>query len=240
MTARPIVAPPAGHRGWIRPLFFGVIAIVLVAAIGILIDRAVRSYHDSVALAGHSADTRLVRLTVAGAPLEIPANMIRAGRQRRGGAMDRVDMVVTWPELDGYAPATAEVFRDGSPLAPLIYLSLLPADSPLDSDARLDAVYSRYFTGDPVKGPSGLVGRLLTGASGYEGEVVFSSAPGERRFVARCAAKATPEMPATCIRDVIVAPGLSLFYRFNRFYLGDWRAMDEGLRELVATYRLQR
>jgi hypothetical protein len=240
MTARPIAAPPSHRRGWFRPVFFGIVAIVLVVAAGILIGRGVRGYHDSVALAGHSADTRPVRLTVGNAPLEIPANMIRTGRQRRGGVMERVDLVVTWPDLDGYSAATAEVFRDGSPLAPLVYLSLVPADSPLDADARLDTVYARFFAGEPMKGPSGLTGRSLAGASGYEGEEVFYSAAGDRRFVARCVAKATKEMPATCIRDVVVAPGLSLLYRFNRFYLGDWRAMDEGLRELVATFRLQR
>lgn len=240
MTARPIAAPPSPRRGWFPPVFFGVIAVVLVVAAGILIDRGVRSYHDSVALAGHSADTRSVRLVVGNEALEIPANMIRTGRQRRGGPMERVDLVVTWPDLDGYSAATAEAFRDGSPLAPLVYFSLVPYDSPLDADTRLDTVYARFFTGEPLKGPSGLTGRVLSGASGYEGEEVYFTAPGERRFVARCVAKATPEMPATCIRDVIVAPGLSLFYRFNRFYLGDWRAMDEGLRELVATFRLNR
>ena len=63
--------------------------------------------------------------------------------------------------------------------------------------------------------------------SGYRGEEVFYQ-PGEARpFVARCIAKATPEVPATCIRDVHDRPGLSMLYRFDRFYLGDWQAMDD-------------
>jgi hypothetical protein len=166
--------------------------------------------------------------------------MIRSSRQRYSGPAERVDLLLDWPGLDGYSAETAEDFRNGSPLAPLIYLSIVPTDSPLDSTARLKSVYARFFTGETLTGPSGLVGKALSADSGYRGEEVFWQPHADRPYVARCVAKATPEVPATCIRDVLIAPGLSMQYRFDRFYLGDWQAMDAGLNELASTFRTAR
>jgi len=225
------------RAGWLQPIAVGLLAVVLVVGAGAAIWGVVRHYHDSVALAGRTMATTPVELTIADTPLSIPANMIRTARQRQGGAMERVDLIVNWPDLEGYSEQNAEDFRSGSPLAPLIYISISAADSPLDSTDRLDSVYSRFFSGEPVAGPSGLIGRSLAKDSGYGGEQVFYE-PGENRpYVARCIAKATPEVPATCLRDVRIAPGLSMLYRFDRFYLGDWQEMDTRLRELAAGFR---
>jgi hypothetical protein len=223
------------HGGWLRPIGLGLLAIVVVIAAGVAIWKVVRHYHDSVALAGRTTDTTPVRITIVGNALAIPANMIRTGRQRRGGVMERVDLLLDWPGLKGYSTEDAEPFRSGSPIAPLLYISILPADSSLDSSGRLESVYARFFTGTARAGPSGLVGRSLSDDSGYRGEEIFYEPGADRPYVARCVAKATPEVPATCMRDVLIAPRLSLLYRFDRFYLGDWQAMDVGLRGLAAT-----
>jgi hypothetical protein len=219
-------------------LIAGVLTLLVLAAGGIAVERLVRHYHDAVALAGRSADRTPVRMTIAGTVLEIPGNMIRTSRQRRGGTVERVDLLLDWPDLNGYSPESAESFRDGSPLAPLIYVSIIPASSQIDSTGRLQPVYSRFFSGVPINGPSGLTGRTLGNDSGYGGEEVFYEPGAAKPYVARCIAKATPEVPATCIRDVLIGPGLSMLYRFDRFYLGDWQAMDQGLRELAASFRV--
>ena len=241
MTAAELKGSGDRHRGgWLRPLAIGLLAALLVVGTGVAIWRLVRHDHDSVALAGRIADTSPVKMTIAGTPLDIPANMIRTARQRRGGAMERVDLLLDWPDLTGYSTGNAGAFRSGSPIAPLLYVSILPADSPLDSTGRLDTVYSRFFSGDALTGPSGLIGRTLSEDSGYGGEEIFYEPGAAKPFVARCIARATVEVPATCIRDVRIAPGLSMLYRFDRFYLGDWQAMDTGLGELAATFRAQR
>jgi hypothetical protein len=212
------------------------VGLVLLAAAGVAVSRLVRHYHDGVALAGRTDDPSLVRMTIAGTELAIPANMIRTARQRRGGAVERVDLLVDWPELEGYSAENAAAFRSTSAIAPLIYIWLVPSDSALDSSARLEKVYARFFTGETLRGPSGLAGRRLSEDSGYRDELVFFEARADEPFVARCLAKATPEIPATCLRDVLVAPNLSMHYRFDRFYLGDWQAMDAGLRVLAAGF----
>jgi hypothetical protein len=234
MTTAEVRHGQSGHGGWLRPLGVGLLAVVLVIAAGVAVWNLVRHYHDSVTLAGRTSDTTPVVFTIAGNDLAIPANMIRSSRQRRGGAVERVDLILDWPDLRGYSAETAEPFRSGSPIAPLIYVSLSPADSSMDSSARLEPVYSRFFTGDAVTAPTGLIARRLSDDSGYRGEEVVYEPLASRPFVARCVAKATPEIPATCMRDVLVAPGLSMLYRFDRFYLGDWQAIDAGLRDLAA------
>jgi hypothetical protein len=103
-------------------------------------------------------------------------------------------------------------------------------------DDRLSPVYAHYFAGEPVAGPSGLTGRNMAADSGYSGEEVYYARTGPVRFAARCVAAATPEVPATCIRDVNIGKTLSMLYRFNRFYLGDWAAMDRELKAAASTF----
>src|SRR5262249_41238411 len=95
------------------------------------------------------------------------------------------------------------------------------------------SVYGQFFEGPPISGPEGLVGRALTADSGYRGEVIYYAPKRALPFVARCLAEATPEIPATCLRDVNIGKGLSMLYRFNQAHLGDWRQMDDALRRLV-------
>jgi hypothetical protein len=163
----------------------------------------------------------------------IPANMIRFRADRRGGAVASVDLLLHWPSLDGFSDERAAAFKDASPKAPLIYVTISARESPLDSTARLGAIYSRFFEGGAIGGPGRLVGWALSEKSGYGGEIVYFTPRGAEPFVARCLAEETEEIPATCIRDVNIGQGLTMLYRFNLAYLGDWRTMDDRLRRLV-------
>jgi hypothetical protein len=221
---------------WAKPALFAGLGLVAVGLLALGVQYAVRSYHDGVALAGKSGDPSPVAVMVAGETLAIPANMIRFPGARTGGAVESVDLLLRWPGLDGYSADSADAFRDGSALAPLVYVTIAPRDNPLDSDGMLAAVYERFFAGEAVEGPSGLTGRRMTVDSGYRGEEVFYAPRQSPAFVARCLFEATPEVPATCIRDVNIGAGLSMLYRFNRFFLGDWQAMDADLKQLAARF----
>lgn len=221
---------------WQKPAAFAGLAALAIGLLAWAAGHAVRSYHDGVALAGKSGDPSPVAVTIAGETLVIPANMIRFPAARAGGAVEGVDLLLRWPGLDGYSADAADAFRDGSALAPLVYVTIAPRDNPIDSDGMLAAVYERFFAGDAVEGPSGLTGRRMAADSGYRGEEVFYAPKQSPAFVARCLSEATPEVPATCIRDVNIGAGLSMLYRFNRFFLGDWQAMDADLKQLAKRF----
>jgi hypothetical protein len=236
--------PPPIRRGkprrsrpdWLKPAIYTGLGLLTIGVLAGGVAYSVRAYHDQVALSGKISDSTPVSLLIASETLEIPANMMRLPEARRGGAADGVELLLHWPSLEGYSDSHADDFRDGSALAPLIYVTIVPRDSPLDTDGRLATLYESFFTGEPIVGPSGLIGRQMKEDSAYRGEEIFYAAGGPVRFAARCIAKATAEVPATCIRDVNIGAGLTMLYRFNRFYLGDWQAMDEALRGRAAKF----
>lgn len=228
------------HRVSVRhlrhPVLLGVLAALVILGIGYGVSTALDDYYDRIALHGIDGQPSPVSLIVAGEPMVIPANVIRFRAERRGGPVDQVDLLFQWPSLDGFSDAHADDFRDPSPLAPMIYVTVSARENSLDSTARLDSIYRLFFVGRQLAGPAGLVGRALDVGSGYDGEVVYYDPHAAAPFVARCPADATPEIPATCIRDVNIGQGLSMLYRFNRAYLGDWRTMDDRLRRLVGQF----
>lgn len=226
----------AGHGGWMWPLVAVVVAVAGVLLLGFLLHLAIDTYRERMTLTGLTNDTRPVHLTIAGEQLAIPANMIRFAETRRGGAVERADLVIHWPMLEGYTERLADAFKDGSPSAPIVFATIAGRDTPLDSTERLTEVYAGFFVGKPIAGPSRLVGRRLGQDSGYNGEIVFFSPSGPRPFVARCLAESTPEVPATCLRDVSLGGRLSLLYRFNPTLLGDWKALDAGLTGLASGF----
>jgi hypothetical protein len=239
MTATPIRREEAGAaesgRGYLRPALAVAAAVLALGIAAVVVDGLIEDYRDGIVLRGLGGKPSPVDLIVAGEPMTIPANMIRFRSERRGGAVDRVNLLLHWPSLEGFSEALADDFKDPSPAAPLIFVTIAARDTPLDAAARLKAVYARFFEGPALSGPAGLVGRRLAAASGYRGEVVYY-APEGAGFVARCLAEEMPEIPATCIRDVNVGEGLSMLYRFNAALLADWRAMDAGLAQLATRF----
>ncbi len=179
------------------------------------------------------ADPTPVSLTVAGHNLQVPANMLRSGALRRGGAVPSVEIAVHWPDFGGYTAATAEDFIRGDPRAPIVYVSISAQSTPLDATARLDSVYARFFTGGAVAGPAGLVGRTLNPDSGFGGEIVFFPPSAPQPFVARCLASETPEVPATCLSDINFGRDLTILFRFDRNLLGQWQRLEAGMRRLA-------
>jgi hypothetical protein len=197
------------------------------------VNDAIERHHDRIALKGLNGKPSPIAVTVGSEPLVIPANLIRSPTDRRGGLVTAVDLLLHWPSLDGFSEERASEFRDGSPQAPLLYVTITEAETPLDSTARLADIYSLYFRGPAFPGPGHLVGRYMDPSSAYRGEIVFFEPRVAEPYVIRCLAEATEEIPATCIREVNIGHGLTMIYRFNRAWLGDWRTMDDRLRRLV-------
>lgn len=229
--SKPAPAPAvAWHR---RPvILLAASALVVVLAVGLL-QLAIGLYEGQSLERQLTTDKSPVALAIAAETVAIPANMIRSGKVRRGGPVERADLILHWPELTGYTEALKDDFREGAVDAPVVYATVAARDTPVDSTGRLDAVYARFFTGKALPAPEGLTARALGADSGYAGEIVYFAPSEPRPFVARCFADETPEMPATCMRDVHFGRTLSLTYRFNRDLLVDWRALDAGMRELA-------
>lgn len=216
-----------------KPLAVIAATILLLIGAGVLFRLALQAYYDHLTLTGLTADTRPVDLAIAGERLTIPANMLRYAAARGGGAIDHADLMLLWPTLEGYSEGRASDFGNSAPSAPLIYATIAGRTSSLDSSGRLDEVYARFFTGKPVPGPNGLVGRHLTADSGYEDEVVFYVPGDANPFVARCLADDGSGVPATCLRDIAFGERLSLLYRFDRQLLAEWPTLDKKMHGLA-------
>jgi hypothetical protein len=180
------------------------------------------------------SERRPVELTVAGHSLVVPSNMLRSAAVRAGGAFDQIDLVLHWPDFDGYSEQTAADFTRGDPRSPVIYATIGRQLAPLDATARLDTVYARLFAGKPLPAPAGLVGRTLAPGSGFDGDVVYFVPSAPQPFVARCQAAETPEVPSTCLRDINFGGDLTILFRFDRSLLGHWQQIEAGMRRLAA------
>ena len=236
-----VVASPAPSRfaTALPSILMSLLALILLGGVGVLawtVNDAINKYHDGIALKGLNGKPKPIEIEIGFADLVIPANLIRFPTDRRGGYVTALDLLLLWPDLDGYSDARSKEFRDTSPAAPLIYVTITEADTPIDSTARLSTIYSRDFTGPPMSGPGHLVGRRMAQTSPYRDEIIYYQPRSDDPFVVRCLAEATPEIPATCIREVAIGHGLTMIYRFNYNWLGDWQSMERRLIELVSQF----
>ncbi len=236
-----VVASPTPSRfaTALPSILMSLLALILLGAVGVLawtVNDTINKYHDGIALKGLNGKPKPVEIGIGFADLVIPANLIRFPTDRRGGYVTAVDLLLLWPDLDGYSDARSKEFRDTSPGAPLIYVTITEADTPIDSTARLQTIYSRDFTGPPMSGPGHLVGRRMAQTSPYRDEIIFYQPQSDEPFVVRCLAEETAEIPATCIREVTIGHGLTMIYRFNYTWLRDWKSMERRLIELVSQF----
>ena len=88
-------------------------ALALVAALVLIVGAPlpIDGWQSSAALSEPTSDAAPVDVTIAGERLTLAANMIRSGRARNGGAMERVDLAIHWPTMSGHGRAAPDSGR---------------------------------------------------------------------------------------------------------------------------------
>ena len=228
-TARP-------HSGWQVLAWFGAIAAAIFALVLLYyILPAPIAWIE--ARPDPTAATRPVHLSVGGTPFLIPANYIVYSRERNSGPHARVTLVALIPDFRGYSPEEARQFTDDSARSRVVHLRIWADDLALSEAAQLHRVLLHF-----VKSPRGQPGSFgLTRYSfrtdnGYRGQDLFVGVYRGQTIVLRCWRAAGTNQAPDCMRDLRLGHNVVLSYRFKRTYLGQWRQIAQGVRQLVAQF----
>lgn len=185
---------------------------------------------------GHAApETAFAVHPVLGATtLTVSSDLVRFPAARRDGPIDRLDLLFAWPDLSPADEMAAATLRAAGEADPLIFVTVTAQqEGVLDSTDRLDLVYSRVFSDNAWAGPAGLVGVALSAEAGYAGEELYFEPEGEAPFVTRCLASTDPALAQTCMREISVADGLAVLYRFDKSILPEWRTLEAAIRARI-------
>ncbi|MGM4981163.1 hypothetical protein [Rhizobium sp. 11_C7_N12_5] len=238
------MASPLSHTSVVdeRPLISSglvyrlTLGAALLAALTVAISVGGHWLGEKISLAGHTTKTEAIAVTIGEDTLHLAANTIRFPSERVDGAAERVDLYLTWPQMQGYSAADRLRFDDISQSSSLIFLQLSQSTMSRDMSGRLEPIYSHLIEGVAYAGPYGLAAHRLRADAGYNDEVLLTAPrAGEPDYVVRCILPASPALATSgdCQRDVKVGKDLSVLYRFSSNQLGDWHSMDTAVQSFV-------
>ncbi|MCA1366113.1 hypothetical protein I6F15_01665 [Bradyrhizobium sp. BRP14] len=224
----PLLSPRALYK-------IAALALLLIA-LTILLSFSGRRLGEYLALAGHTASRQTYDIFIGQDHLRLPANVIRFESQRATNIVERLDLYLTWPALEGYSDQTRLLFNDLNRPENLIFLQITQSTMSRDMSGRLVPVYRHVLEDRPQAGPAGLTRYDAKPKSSYAGEVFFTAErDGRPPYVLRCL---LPESPASstnadCQRDVHMGKDLTVLYRFSSKLLPQWREIDDSVETFI-------
>lgn len=175
-----------------------------------------------------------VPIVVGQKRLTLDRAMLRDVALRDGGAVNRLDLVLTWPDFRGAGTMAATTGAD------LIFVAIEDSALRQRSASEIDPVeqpvllYSRFLERDAWQNPGGLIMRRFRAGTPYEGEELYLSAPDERNFAARCPRQIRADgLPEDLCLWQTRANGLELQVRFLPRYLVQWQHLAAHVRALT-------
>lgn len=210
----PSAAPPRHHAIGYNLATIAIVLLLLGVGLAYLVDGIERSGR---AAAPDPADQHLVQLTLSGQDLSIPASWFRTPGGAQQGFTSQVDLTLALQSADGTRTFPVEV-------------TLLPRSRARPSSVLLDGVYLHQFAPQSLGDIPGLVGKPLTGDSGYSGETVWYDALSPEPFVAKCQAPVEARRDGRCLRTVYLRSGIAAVYSFDTGALADWHSFDTQMR----------
>lgn len=187
---------------------------------------------ETLRLAGASTDAAPIAVSLGRHRLSIPANAIRFPEQRTEQPQREIDLYLSWPEMAGFSSSAQEIFHDPEATS-LLFVRLSTAEATGgDVEAPSPAT-------PQVRGPAGLLRSSRAGLPGIASEEAVYRAPDGREpaYEASCLDGKDAIMAADCIRELRLAPGLRLRYRFSHALLPDWDRIDRAVLAYLAEHR---
>jgi hypothetical protein len=224
------------HSGWLIPL-----AVFFVTA---CLSALLLAYYFAPPSPGLVQEqpaptdaTRTIALSVGPTRFRIPANYIALASQRRGGATSELALIATLPDLKGYTLDAAPDLTAKGPDSRVVDIMLKTGPAVLPEQDRLDRIYRGQVVDPKGKpGPYGLRQYAFRADSGYHDQDLFVGSSDLGTAVLLCTKLAPDVVSPGCLRDLPLAGGLLLSYRFKRGQLAQWRTIDAGVRARIDAF----
>jgi hypothetical protein len=228
------------RSAWLLPLGVFFITFVLSAMILLLYlaPSAPSLFEEQITPTSRSD---IIHLTVRGRPFHVPANYLEYASSRQGGEHHELELFALLPEMSGWSNWSADSFNNNAPDSSVIYLTIRAEKIELSENDRLNRVYLGYVTNPRGQsGPFGLTQFFFRRDSGYRDEDLYVGQTDKGPMVLRCV-RISHEVPSpSCLRDMLIAPGVSLSYRFKRTHLEHWKEIGQGVDRLIASFQKTR
>lgn len=227
------------RSGWLIPLsiFAVTFALSAVMLLYYLAPRRDDLFNEQTSPTSRSDP---IALTVAGSRFHIPANYLMYKSSRSGGDRKRVALFALLPDLDGWSNWAADAFDNEGPDSRVVYLTLHQDQVGLKEVDRLNRVQLDYVVDRKGRaGPYGLTQYEFRADTGYRGDELLVGQTEHGPVVLRCV-KLSPQVPnPSCLREMLVAPGVSVSIRFKRSHLPEWLDIATRIDKLMAKFRDQ-
>lgn len=224
------------RSGWLIPLAVLVVtavlsAIVLAYYFGPTPPELVQEQQAP------SEATSRVGLRIGTLKLRIPANYLPFESAREGGARGEIVLVALLPDLHGYSASEASEFASNAPNSDSVHLLIRQEANALSEKDRLQRIYlAQVLKREGVAGPHGLRKYTFRPETGYRADDLFVGQTDHGAVVLRCTHTSEIAKSPNCLRQVLLAPGITLSYRFKRAHLAQWRAIDYGVNRLIDSF----
>jgi hypothetical protein len=222
------------HSGWLIPLAFLVVILVL-SALFLLYDLRPAPGPR----AGRTADEAPVALTVGNLKLTVPANYLDSRAARQGGEQDALTLSALLPDMRGYSSEEARLFTGNPPDSPVVHLQFKGGERDLDAAERLARVYRPYLAAPAGKqGDFGLLAYGFRADSAYGRRDLFAGNAAGRQLLFLCE-RADPDLPSpNClVTGHTIASNVSFSWRFKRAYLARWRELATGVDAMLTRFQ---
>ncbi|MCR9134958.1 MAG: hypothetical protein NXI27_03135 [Alphaproteobacteria bacterium] len=207
------------------------IVIFLFGLLTVAVSVTGRWMGQRIAMGGHTVSTSLSTILINGETLHIPANAIRFENQRSGGTMERLDLYLLWPQMEGYTSGSRHAFNDTGNADKMLFVTIKPMSMAIDMSQRLEPVYHRLVEPVGKSLANGLTEYRFASDTRYVGELLYvGERPGQAPFVVRCLEETTfPKGSRNCMRDVNIGENLNIDYRFSTSLLDHWKTLDAAI-----------
>jgi hypothetical protein len=225
-----------------RPLLTSAIAIkigtgiVVLACLTIALIVAGRWLGTRLAMAGFTDSTEILDVFIGQDHLKLPANVVRTDIQRKTGTAEQIDLVLTWPELEGYTQENRSRFYDVTAAGSLLFVEISQRTMTHDMAGRFEPIYKLLLQPQAEAGPAGLVRYNFKDDSTYHGEVLFVSAPGtDPAFAIRCTLPAENQQASNtdCQYDTDAGQDLTVMPRYSKHLLPQWKEIDTAIKTYI-------
>jgi len=224
------------RSGWLIPLgvFLVTFALSAMFLMYYLAPSAPSLFEEQISPTSRGD---IIALKVHGHPFYIPANYLEYQSARQGGEKRLIALYAVLPDLSGWSNWEAQSFTDNSEDSPAVFMEIREDKNNLSEAERLQRVYLGYVVdthGAP--GPFDLTQYAFREDSGYHNEDLFVGQTPSGPVVLRCA-RLGPDVPSpNCLRDMLLARGVALSYRFKRANLSRWRKIGIRMDKLIASF----